>query len=92
MNSRENGKRVVLDMKIARIIDIYGKEHTLSREEAADAYYNSVTAEMIEEGVGDLHCRSDRYLAEELWLEMQNNRKAADGDSCCGIFRDAKKE
>lgn len=75
MNNRENGKRVVLDMKIARIIDIYGAEHGLSREEAADAYYNSVTAEMIEDGVADLHCRSDKYLAEELWLEMQKTQK-----------------
>ncbi|MBP3511327.1 MAG: DUF3791 domain-containing protein [Prevotella sp.] len=58
-------------MKIARIIEVYSKEHGVSLEEAADTYYNSVTAELIEDGVADLHCRSDRYLADELWIEAR---------------------
>ena len=33
--------------------------------------YNSETANMIEEGIADLHCRSDKYLAEEIWNEYQ---------------------
>ena len=33
--------------------------------------YNSETANMIEEGIADLHCRSDKYLAEEIWNEHQ---------------------
>lgn len=75
MKTEDNGKRIVLDMKIARIIDIYSKEHGVPLEEAADDYYKSVTAELIEDGVADLHCRSDRYLADELWIEIQKKRK-----------------
>jgi hypothetical protein len=29
---------------------------------------------MIEEGVADLHCRSDKYLAEEIWKEHQETK------------------
>ena len=33
--------------------------------------YNSETANMSEDGIADLHCRSDKYLAEEIWNEYQ---------------------
>lgn len=35
----------------------------VSIEEAADIYYQSETAQLIEEKVADLHCRSEKYLA-----------------------------
>ena len=41
----------------------------ISLNEATDIYYNSETANLIEEGVADLHCRSDKYLAGEVWRE-----------------------
>ena len=28
---------------------------------------------MIEEGIADLHCRSDKYLAGEVWREYQES-------------------
>ena len=43
----------------------------VSLQKATDIYYNSVTANLIEEGIADLHCRSDKYLANEVWLEYQ---------------------
>ncbi len=74
MITREDGKQIVLDMKIARIIAIYSEEYNVSLEEATDLFYNSVTAQLIEEGVADLHCRSDRYLADELRIEVQKRK------------------
>jgi hypothetical protein len=44
-------------------------------EEATDIYYNSETANLIEEGVADLHCRSDKYLAEEVWMEHTEHKE-----------------
>lgn len=75
MITKEDGKQIVLDKKIARIITLYSKEHHVSLEEATDTYYTSITAQLIEDGVADLHCRSDKYLAEELWLEKQKVKK-----------------
>lgn len=72
----EKSKQIILDRKIARIIKTYSALYNVSLEEAADIYYNSVTSQLIEEGVADLHCRSELYLAEEIWLEShkKNNR------------------
>ncbi len=72
MTQTTDVRQVVLDMKIARIISIYSEAHDVSLEEAADIYYNSEISRQIENGTADLHCRSDEYLAEELWLEVQN--------------------
>lgn len=45
----------------------------VSLEKATDIYYSSKTAAMIEEGIADLHCRSDKYLAGEVWREYQES-------------------
>ena len=65
----EKSRQVILDRKIARIIEAYSIRYDVSLEEAANVYYNSITSQMIEDGIADLHCRSDKYLAEELWIE-----------------------
>ncbi len=36
--------------------------------------------DMIEEGIGDLHCRSDKYLAGEVWREYQESKIETGGD------------
>ena len=43
-------------------------------DKATDIYYNSETANLIEEGIADLHCRSDKYLAGEIWREFQESK------------------
>ncbi|GJG26375.1 hypothetical protein PRRU23_00750 [Segatella bryantii] len=49
-------------------------------DEATDIFYSSETASMIEDGIADLHCRSDRYLAGEVWREYQESKKETDED------------
>lgn len=44
---------------IKAISELYGKDLA----EAADLFYRSDYSSMIEEGIADLHCRSDKYLA-----------------------------
>lgn len=77
MTMQEEAKQTVLDMKFACIIETYSKEYGVSLEEATSLFYNSETMTMIERGVADLHCRSDKYLADELWLEIQEKNKHA---------------
>ena len=38
---------------------------------AMDIFYNSPLLPLLEEGIADLHCRSDKYLAEEIWRERE---------------------
>jgi hypothetical protein len=41
-------------------------------DDAMDMFYNSETIQLMEEGVADLHCRSEKYLAEEVWREKHS--------------------
>ncbi|MGM9759719.1 MAG: hypothetical protein ACI30I_06340 [Parabacteroides sp.] len=59
----------------ARIISCISEMSNMSLDEATDIYYNSETANLIEEGVADLHCRSDKYLAEEILREYQESKQ-----------------
>ena len=61
----------ILEAKYARIISAISELHGVSFEEAMDIFYFSPLLPLIEEGVADLHCRSDRYLADEIWREHQ---------------------
>ncbi len=56
---------------IKSLRELYG----LSLQEATDIYYQSDTSELIEEGVADLHCRSNKYLATIVWEESQERQK-----------------
>lgn len=59
--------------KIANIISAICELYHTSLEEATDMYYSSATANMIEEGIADLQCRSDKYLATVIWDESCEN-------------------
>lgn len=65
----EVGEQILRSTQCARIIMCISEMYGLSINDAADIYYNSETSNMIEDGIADLHCRSDKYLAEEVWNE-----------------------
>lgn len=65
----EDSVQIIRSAQCARIIACISDMFGVSLKEATDIYYGSETASMIEEGVADLHCRSDKYLAEEVWNE-----------------------
>lgn len=67
----EETKQILRSAKCARIIICISEMYNVTLEEATDIYYASETANLIEEGVADLHCRSDKYLAEEVWKEHE---------------------
>lgn len=73
----EESKHILRSSQCARIITSISEMFDVPLDKATDIYYNSDTANMIEEGVADLHCRSDRYLAGEVWREYQENEKIA---------------
>ena len=66
------GRQIILQMKYARIIDGIAREMGISREEAMDRFYHSDTFQMINEGIADLHCRSDKYLIDEFCMEWKD--------------------
>lgn len=65
----EEGMQLMRSAQCARIIICISEMHDVTYNEAVDMFYSSETANMIEDRVADLHCRSDKYLAEEIWNE-----------------------
>ena len=46
----------------------------LSLDAALDFFYHSKVYQLIRDGVSDMHCMSDAYLADELEQEYQTKR------------------
>lgn len=67
-------KLVLRGDKCAAIIGSMNELFGISIEEATDIYYESDTAQLIEEGVADLNCRSEKYLATLVWEEYSTGK------------------
>ena len=74
----EESKLAFQAQKNANIIRSLCELYGISLQEATDIYYQSDTSELIEEGIGDLQCRSDKYLATVIWEEHQESAKEND--------------
>ena len=61
--------KTILQMKYARIVEIFARESGMNLEDALAFFYDSDTYILISEGIADMHCRSDEYLADELMIE-----------------------
>ena len=68
----DEGWHAILEAKFARIISEISKMYNVSLDDAMDMFYNSETMQLMEERVADLHCRSEKYLAEEVWREKHS--------------------
>ena len=60
----------ILQMKYARIVKLFAEQARISYEEALAKFYDSKTFDLISNGIADMHCMSDEYLAEELLIEF----------------------
>ena len=60
----------LLQMKYARVIELYARNNGISSEEALASFYKSQLYKLMSNGVSDMHCMSDAYLAQELQEEM----------------------
>ena len=62
---------ILLQKKYARVIECFAKKQGISLDDALDLFYRSEVYQLMREGVSDMHCMSDLYLAEELRLEYE---------------------
>lgn len=65
--------KIVLQMKYARIVRLFADRLQIPYEEALAFFYNSDTYKLISNGVADMHCLSDEYLADELLMEWESS-------------------
>ena len=64
--------KTLLQMKYSRVVALFAGQQGLSMEDALDFFYHSVPYRELREGIADLHCRSDQYVADELAAEFRD--------------------
>ena len=65
--------KIVLQMKYARIVRLFADKLQIKYDDALAFFYDSETYKLISNGVADMHCLSDEYLADELLMEWKGN-------------------
>ena len=65
--------KTLLQMKYSRVVALFAAQQGLSMEDALDFFYHSETYQELREGIADLHCRSDQYVADELAMEYHDS-------------------
>lgn len=73
----EESDIVLRGEKCARIIEAIHELYGTSLEDAIMMFYTSPYLELLEEGVADLHCRSEKYLASVIYEDSQDFRKVS---------------
>lgn len=68
--------KTILQMKYARVVRIFADAHALPYADALGFFYSSYLYRLMSEGVADMHCRSDEYLADVLADEWQEAPRA----------------
>ncbi len=64
-----NANPILLQKKYSRVIECFAKQQAISLDEALGLFYHSEVYQLMRDGVSDMHCMSDAYLAEELKQE-----------------------
>ncbi|MDO5423990.1 MAG: DUF3791 domain-containing protein [Eubacteriales bacterium] len=66
-----NANPILLQKKYARVIERFSEKAGISLDDALDFFYHSEVYSLVREGISDMHCMSDEYLAEELETEYR---------------------
>ena len=66
-----NANPILLQKKYARVIARFAEKVGCTLDEAMRFFYHSMTYTLMSEGVSDMHCMSDEYLAEDLETEYK---------------------
>ncbi|MDY4221541.1 MAG: DUF3791 domain-containing protein [Candidatus Faecousia sp.] len=72
-----NANPILLQKKYARVMECFAQKAGISLDAALDFFYGSQVYPLLRDGVSDLHCMSDEYLAEELYLEYQTRKRTS---------------
>ena len=62
---------ILLQKKYSRVIAAFADRVSLPLDEALAFFYHSDVYRLVSEGVSDMHCMSDNYLAENLEREYR---------------------
>jgi len=60
--------KTLLQFKYRNVVRAIAERESIPLREALERFYTSLTYLEMREGLSDMHCRSDKYLAEEIAL------------------------
>ena len=63
---------ILLQKKYTRVVTLFAKKMEISLDRALELFYHSDVYQLMRDGVADMHCMSDGYLADELELENKD--------------------
>lgn len=66
-----NANPILLQKKYSRVIACFARKAGISLDSALDFFYHSDVYHLVHDGISDMHCMSDEYLADELKAEYQ---------------------
>lgn len=69
-----NANPILLQKKYARVVAAFAEAAGVTLDVALDFFYHSEVYQLVKEGISDMHCRSDLYLADELKLEYEQRK------------------
>lgn len=69
-----NANSILLQKKYSRVIERFARQQGISLNAALDFFYRSEVYQLIRDGVSDMHCMSDAYLAEEIEMEYKEKQ------------------
>lgn len=67
--------KTILQMKYARVVKLFAELSGTSLEDSLEFFYDSYLYKMMSEGIADMHCRSDNYLAGLLMDEQKKKNQ-----------------
>lgn len=68
-----NANPILLQEKYSRVVKCFAEKQGISLDAALHFFYHSEVYQMIWEGISDMHCMSDAYLADELEQEYRTD-------------------
>lgn len=72
---------VLLQKKYSRVVALFAAKMEITLSDALDFFYHSLTYRLMSNGISDMHCMSDDYLAEELCGEY-TDRPVENAGAC----------
>ena len=64
--------KIILQIKYVSVIETFAEMGNIPLRKALDMFYKSQIYIEMREGISDMHCRSEKYLAEDLMLEFES--------------------
>ena len=61
-----NANPILLQKKYCRVVERFAEIENITLDEALNFFYHSMVYQLMREGISDMHCMSDEYLAEDV--------------------------